>query len=201
MTIIGITGGTGAGKTTALDVLKDRGALTLDCDAIYHELLDTNADMKDAINARFPGVIENGVLDRKALGKLVFSDEKALSDLNAIAHAFVCDETVRRIDEFESRGGTLAAIDAIALFESGLSELCDKTVAVTAPAGERARRIMAREGIGMEYAMLRINAQKSDDYYKASCDYVLINDCESYEEFHKKCGVFFDAILGGLKNV
>ena len=78
--IIGITGGTGCGKTTALEVISQLGGLVLDCDAIYHDLLKTNRDLLGQIAARFPGTVEDGVLLRKKLGQLVFSDPQALSD-------------------------------------------------------------------------------------------------------------------------
>lgn len=84
MHIVGITGGTGCGKTTALMELERQGALVIDCDAVYHELLASNAAMLAEINARFPGTIENGVLQRKKLGAVVFADAAALDDLNAI---------------------------------------------------------------------------------------------------------------------
>ena len=191
MTVIGITGGTGSGKTTALRVIHELGGLILDCDEIYHSLLLNSDEMKTELNERFPGVITGGVLDRKALGRQVFSDDKALEDLNAITHRYVKDEVKLLLKQHASDGGMLAAIDAIALFESGLSELCDFTVAINAPTEARARRIMARENIDYDYAMLRINAQKSNEYFSEKCTYTLFNDFESKSEFDKLCREFF----------
>ena len=131
--IIGITGGTGCGKTTLLNCIRDRGGLVLDCDMIYHELLQTDRQMLAAIDARFPGVIEDGRLNRKKLGSIVFADEAALLDLNTITHSAVKREVLRRLEEKPK----LAAIDAIGLFEGKLAELCDVTVAVTAPVPDR----------------------------------------------------------------
>ncbi|MDY3224630.1 MAG: dephospho-CoA kinase, partial [Candidatus Faecousia sp.] len=131
--ILGITGGTGCGKTTLLNCIAQQGGLILDCDAIYHELLRTDPALLGAIEARFPGTVEDGVLQRKKLGNLVFSDDKALSDLNAVTHGAVRAEVLRRLEEKPA----LAAIDAIALFEGGLAQLCDVTVAVTAPEESR----------------------------------------------------------------
>ena len=184
--IIGLTGGTGCGKTTALEVLEEMGALTLDCDAVYHELLKADKDLLDAIEERFPGSVKDGVPDRKALGSAVFGDTKALSDLNAITHPRVIREVERRLTEYARCGGTLAAIDAIALVESGLSKLCDLTVAVTAPEEERIRRLVRREGISREYALQRIRAQQPDSYYVNHCDRILHNQ-GTYEEFKKIC--------------
>jgi len=184
--ILGITGGTGCGKTTLLNVLRELGGLVLDCDAIYHELLQTDRDLLAAIEARFPGTVENGVLQRKKLGNVVFSDEKALLDLNRITHGAVKAEVLRRLAEKPS----LAAIDAIGLFEGGLAELCDLTVAVTAPREARIRRLMARDGISAEYAEKRIDAQKDPSWYRENCDYLLENS-GTEQEFISKCLVFF----------
>ena len=152
--IIGITGGTGCGKTTLLKVIQEAGVLILDCDAIYHELLRTDAALLSAIEARFPGTVENGQLQRKKLGAVVFADRNALLDLNAITHSAVKQE----VQKILAKMPDLAAIDAIALFEGGLAELCDVTVAVTAPADIRVQRLILRDGITEEYARSRIGA-------------------------------------------
>ncbi len=187
--IIGITGGSGCGKTTLLNLIREKGGLVLDCDAIYHGLLRTDQDMLAAIGARFPGVLENGSLNRKALGAIVFADEKALLDLNTITHAAVKREVLRRL---ESKP-TLAAIDAIGLFEGRLAELCDVTVAVTAPIEERVRRLVRRDGISEKYARSRIEAQHTDHWFRANCDHVLENNGE-LDAFATKCLAFLDTM-------
>ena len=189
--IIGITGGTGCGKTTLLNYIREAGGLVLDCDAIYHELLQTDREMLAAIDARFPGTVENGVLNRKKLGSLVFSDENALLDLNRITHSAVKKEVLRRL----AQQPKLAAIDAIGLFEGGLAELCDVTVVVTAPMDQRVQRLIARDGISEDYARNRIAAQKTEEWFRTRCDAVLENsgDLESYSmkclDFLKDLGI------------
>ena len=183
--IIGITGGTGCGKTTLLNLIRQRGGLVLDCDAVYHDLLRTDEQMLSALEARFPGTVENGTLNRKKLGAIVFADEQALLDLNAITHAAVKQEVLRRLETAPA----LAAIDAIALFEGGLAELCHVTVAVTAPVEDRVRRLIARDGISEEYARARIAAQKDEAWFRENCDYCLEND-GGIDAFATKCLAF-----------
>ena len=184
--IFGITGGTGCGKTTALNAIEALGGVVLDCDAIYHQLLKTDPTLLAAIEARFPGVVEDGQLRRKKLGAIVFADPQALADLNAITHAAVKAEVERRLEAAPA----LAAIDAIELFDSGLADLCHVTVAITAPLEDRVRRLMARDAITEEYARARIAAQKSEDWFRAHCDVCLENNGDK-DAFATKCVDFF----------
>ena len=183
--IIGITGGTGCGKTTLLNVIAEAGGLILDCDAIYHELLRTDASLLSAIEKRFPGTVENGQLQRKKLGAIVFADKDALTDLNVITHGAVKKEVQRQLAQLPK----LAAIDAIALFEGGLAELCDITVAVTAPADIRVQRLVLRDGISEEYARSRIAAQHDEGWFREHCDCILENN-GTQVQFYEKCLAF-----------
>ena len=188
--IIGITGGSGCGKTTLLNLIAQKGGVVLDCDAIYHELLKTDREMLAAIDARFPGVMENGILNRKKLGAIVFADEQALLDLNAITHAAVKKEVLYRLEAAPK----LAAIDAIGLFEGNLAELCDVTVAITAPVEDRVKRLMQRDDISEDYARSRIKAQHGENWFRQRCDHVLSNDTD-LDAFATKCLAFL-AYLG-----
>ena len=187
--IIGITGGSGSGKTTLLNCIREVGGTVIDCDAVYHRLLQHDDALLSAIEARFPGTVENGTLNRKKLGAIVFSDAQALLDLNAITHAAVKQEVLRTIPSIPS----LVAIDAIGLFEGELAELCDVTVAVTAPTEDRIARLTQRDGITKEYARKRIDAQHSDEWFRERCDHVLRND-GTLEGFTAKCIAFLRQI-------
>ena len=191
--IIGITGGTGCGKTTLLNLIADQGGLILDCDAIYHALLLSDRQMLQDIEERFPGVVEEGILNRKRLGGIVFADEKALLDLNRITHAAVKQEVLRQLETAPQ----LAAIDAIGLFEGELSDLCDVTVAVTAPEEARVERLMQRDGISEDYARSRIRAQHDEGWFRQRCDHVLENSGD-LESFRRKCLAFLQS-LGIMK--
>jgi len=198
MFIIGITGGTGSGKTTVLGVLKEFGARVIDCDALYHDMLETNRAMLGEIEARFPGVIQNGVLDRKALGRIVFADEKALADLNAITHRYVVEEVDRLLAQWREENVSVAAIDAIALIESGLGERCDVLIGVTAPEEVRVRRIMERDGVSEEYARMRVAAQKPASFFIENCDCVLESNAPTSDEFRQRCRAFFTEMLSKM---
>ena len=183
--IIGITGGTGCGKTTLLTEIERLGGLVLDCDAIYHDLLTRDRKLLTAIEARFPGVVEEGRLNRKKLGTIVFSDEQALLDLNTITHGAVKQEVLCKLSSHPN----LAAIDAIALFEGGLAELCDVTVAITAPTEDRVKRLMTRDNIPESYARSRIAAQHDEKWFRQRCDEILEN-YDNLDSFRSKCLAF-----------
>lgn len=183
--IIGITGGTGCGKTTLLNLIAELGGVVIDCDAVYHRLLETDSALLAQIEAHFPGTVENGSLQRKKLGQIVFNDPQALLDLNNITHSAVKAEVIRML----SPAPKLAAIDAIGLFEGGLAELCQLTVAVTAPEESRIARLMQRDNISEEYARARIAAQRPQAEFQALCSYTLHND-STPEAFREKCLAF-----------
>ena len=192
--VIGITGGTGAGKTSLLRALERKGACVLDCDAVYHELLASNAAMLAEINARFPGTIENGALQRKRLGAVVFADAAALDDLNAITHRYVRAEVRARLRAWARQGGTVAAIDAIALIESGLGDICSVTLGVTAPREQRIERLIAREGVTRDYAEARIDAQKPNEWFVQNCSHVLDNG-GTLADFQRRCHQLIQEVL------
>ena len=127
MRVIGITGPTGAGKTTVLQALESLGGVLIDADAVYHDLTRSSQAMQAELIARFGPVYDGSELDRKKLGAVVFQDEKALADLNRITHKYIARETQRRIEAAKAAGATAVGIDAIGLLESQLVDFCDCT--------------------------------------------------------------------------
>ena len=175
--VIGITSPTGAGKTTALNALDELGALILDADAVYHELLHSDAALRKSLTDAFGDRIldpETGLVDRKRLADAVYPD--GLEQLNQLTHPAVIRELDRRIELAKEQGRPAAAIDAINLIQSGVSKRCDWTVSVLAPAEVRIRRIMARDQVDEDYARRRVEAQPKDEFYIENSDFVLEND-------------------------
>ena len=191
--IVGITGPTGAGKTSALRALEQLGGCVLDCDAIYHDMLRSDDGLRRALTDAFGSVFTaDGQLDRQKLGTLVFGDPQQLERLNTIIFAHLPRELERRM---AASPAPIIGIDAINLVESGLSKLCDRTLAVLAPVEDRIRRIMARDGISDEYARLRVAAQKDDAFYRTHCTDILENTSPAPEAFQKTALLFFQRLL------
>ena len=192
--IVGVTGGTGTGKTTALEVLGEMGALVIDADAVYHELCRSSAAMLAEIDERFPGAVEDGVLQRKKLGAVVFSDPAALEDLRRITDRYVEREIDRRLSDHAAAGGRYAAVDAINILDTKLMDYGLTTVGITAPEEVRVARLTAREGISEEYALARIRAQHPAEWFEENCDCTIRND-GTMEEYRRRCEELFHTIL------
>ncbi len=189
--MFGLTGGTGAGKTSALRALERLGGYILDCDALYHEMLRTNAPMRQAITDAFGHVfLPDGTLDRQKLGAVVFHHADAMAQLNAIVYTHLVPEAARR-----AQGHDIVGFDAINLIESGLGRLCCRTVAITAPDEVRLQRIMARDHIPEDYARARIAAQKDAAFYHHHCTDVLENTASSPAEFEAQALQFFTRLI------
>jgi len=177
MKVIGLTGGSGSGKTTVLNLLRDHGAAAIDCDRLYDSLLQTSEALRADLKKTFGQVfLPDGSLDRKTLSETVFSDPKQLLKLNAIVYYHVGIAVREELAAAKKSGKKLAVIDAVNLIESGLGELCDTTVAVLAPLDTRIARIMARDGIDQAQAEKRIAAQQTDETFTARAKQTLIND-------------------------
>ena len=196
--VIGITGGTGAGKTSLLRALEKEGACVLDCDAVYHGMLETDEELRGALRSEFGDVIfrADGSVDVHAIGLIVFQDREKLTALDALVKEYVPREVARRMAAADAE---LIGLDAIKLMECGLGAICDATVAVTAPEEVRVKRIMARDGITEDYARSRVAAQQSAEYFRARCDYEFVNDLPTAEEAAAAAADFIHTIIKNLK--
>lgn len=170
--IIGVTGRTGSGKSVFSRLFAEKGATVLDADAIYRELTRSDAEMRSAIEARFPGTVTEEGLDRRALADKVFSDQAALSELNRITHHFVRAHIIGQIADAKTR---LIVLDVPILFGSGLDRLCDLTLAICTDPETSIRRILSRDGLTRPQAEARLLAQPDDAFYAAHADVLLDN--------------------------
>ena len=184
--VIGVTGRSGSGKSLLSQRLEQMGAQVLDADKIYAELLKLDCPMTGMLNHRFPGVWKDGLLDRKKLADIVFSDAQALKDLNFITHSQVKAQMHGTIEHSDSK---LIVLDVPLLFESGIDQLCDVTLAVLADREGSLLRIMKRDGIDRDRAEARLNSQPDDDFYRARADLLLRNG-GSLAEFEEKIDAF-----------
>ena len=196
--VIGITGGTGAGKTSLLRALEKEGACVLDCDAVYHGMLETDEELRGALRSEFGDVIfrADGSVDVHAIGLIVFQDREKLTALDALVKEYVPREVARRMAAADAE---LIGLDAIKLMECGLGAICDATVAVTAPEEVRVKRIMVRDGITEDYARSRVAAQQSAEYFRARCDHEFVNDLPTAVEAAAAAADFIHTIIKNLK--
>lgn len=179
MKILGLTGGSGTGKSAACTAFARLGCGVIDADATYRTLCDTCEPMLKEIQNVFGDVFStDGKLGRKKLGAIVFADAQKLQQLNAITHPYIRQAARDAFAAYSKRGCLLCIYDAPVLFEGQMETLCDKTCAVLAARNTRIARIMARDAITEEYAALRIDAQKDDAFYRERCDYVVQNDAD-----------------------
>ena len=129
--------------------------------------------MLSAIDSLFPGTVKNGVLDRKKLGQIVFADDAARADLNALTHGAVRQAMQQQTRAYD---GTLVVLDVPLLFESGIDRDCTLTIGVTAPKDLCLQRICTRDGIDTDAAQARLSAQPNEAFYAAHCDTLVRND-------------------------
>ena len=180
MKVIGLCGGSGSGKGTVSRFFSKYGVVSIDTDAVYHDITSCSSPCVEELSMRFGADIltHTGGLDRRALAEIVFADEsrELLKELNEITHKHILKETVRLIELGRSAGAPAVIIDAPLLFESGFSELCDVIVAVVADSSVRLARIIARDGITADMADKRISSQTPDEKLVELSDYVIRNE-------------------------
>jgi dephospho-CoA kinase len=150
MVIVGLTGSIGMGKSTAAKMLRQMGVPVYDADAAVHELQRPGGIALPPIEAAFPGVVKNGVLDRQALGARVFGNKEALRKLEAIVHPLVARKQRAFLKRASQHGKPLVVLDIPLLFEGRGERRVDATLVVTAPAFLQRRRVLARPGMTAE---------------------------------------------------
>ena len=177
MIIIGITGGSGCGKTTVSDIVRSKGIEVIDTDKVARKIVEPGKPALDEIRRSFGEeyINENGGLDRKKTAGLVFSDPNKLKELNRITHKYITQYVNEYIDNYR---GNIIGIDGAVLIESGIGKMCDFIISVLADQSQRLKRIMLRDNITEEDARKRINSQKNNEFYIENSDYIVYNNSD-----------------------
>lgn len=177
MRVIGLTGKTGAGKSTVAAFLKEKGCFIIDGDKIARDILLPGEPAIKELALIFGEdiVLHDGNIDRKKLASRAFADRESTDRLNAVTHPRITERFVADINKAEREGFSVAVIDAAALLESDCKNLCSFFVVITAPEDVRLERILGRDGITKEQALTRIKAQKDDEYYFSQADHIVKN--------------------------
>lgn len=189
--IIGITGSSGAGKSTISEILEmEYQAKIINADEIARRLSYENDDYLTEIVASFGTeiLLDTGELDRRKLADIIYKSEEKRKDLNAITFKYIIAEIKRAIRETQEK---LIIIDAPLLFEANLQSLCDVTIAVITRNPEiQITRIMERDAITKEQAMNRLKAQHSNEFYISKCSYSIVNE-GNIQEVEKQIETIF----------
>ncbi len=190
--IIGLTGPTGSGKSSACKLCKSYGLTHIDCDLLARKAVEKGSDGLKALVNAFGNEILNtdGTLNRKLLAKIAFSDTAKTELLNATIFPFI-----RELVLEETKEGNIL-LDAPTLFESKIDNICFKTIAVLSDKETRLKRITKRDNLTKEEALTRINAGKTDNFYQKYADYVIYNN-KTEQEFLKEFGLILESILKG----
>ena len=175
MLLFGLTGGIATGKSTVTQMLRELGLPVIDADALAREVVEPGRSALAEIAARFPGVVEDGVLNRAKLGALVFKDADARAALNAITHPRIRALALEKTLALAETGATHAIYDAALLLENKLHEGMNGVILVTCPLETQVARVMARDGLSEEAARARIASQMSTDEKRQYATWVIDN--------------------------
>ncbi len=184
--ILGLTGQTGSGKTTLHSVAQGYDFYVIDCDKVAHKVLNENEQLKEKLCSVFStDILSDGSISRPKLAKAAFKDEKSTNALNETVLPFVKREIKEITNNVKNE---YILLDAPTLYESGVNRECSFVVALLADEEIRKKRIIERDNLSEEAALLRLSAAKSDEFYINRADKVIYNngDLEEYKAEFKK---------------
>ena len=175
--IVGLTGQTGAGKSTVSAIFVESGFALIDADKIARLVVEPGKPCLAELFDFFGSTIrrEDGSLDRPALAKIVFNSKQRLESLGSIMYPYITEEIFQRINAFQAAGRELILLDAPTLFESRASDFCDLILPVVAPPEVRCKRIMQRDHISEQAAHERMDAQLPESFFEEHSDYIIHN--------------------------
>lgn len=185
MKIIGLTGGSGAGKTEVCKIFLSNGIESIDTDKTAREVVMKGEPCLGELVEYFSGKIldKNGNLDRKSLAEIAFSSKEKLESLNSITHKYIKEKIARWLTDRKKAGRSAVIIDAPLLFESGIDKSCDYIVSVVANKELRIKRILERDKISREAAEKRLENQKSDEFFIENSDFIIYNNEQAADLF------------------
>lgn len=173
MIVLGLTGSIGMGKSTAAAELQALGVAVCSSDAIVHQLLGAGGGAVEAVRALFPEAADGQAINRRALGEIVFADEKKLKTLEKIIHPLVVAEENKFIKQQRDLGAKLAALEIPLLFETGAEARCEAVMVVTAPRALQKRRVLKRPGMTEEKFRRILAAQMPDREKRRRADFIV----------------------------
>lgn len=196
MLTVGLTGNVASGKTTVADRWRELGVTVVDADRLGHEVLEEDAEAREALVAEFgSGILgPGGGIDRGALGDAAFASPARVARLNAIVHPPLLERLDQELERARGEGVELTVIDAALVFEFGLGEVVDVLVLVAAPASAREERLRRSRGMDAERFRRVMETQIPDDEKVEACDYVIVND-GSIDQLRERA----DAVLAAIR--
>lgn len=176
--VIGLTGQTGAGKSTVSKIFAENEFAVINADLISRKVVEKGEKCLDELIDVFSPCILNddGTLNRKMLGSIVFSDKTKLEMLNSIIYPYITSEILNEIRNYSESGYKLILLDAPTLFESHADDFCEIIISVIADEEIREKRIIERDGLTQKQAQDRMNSQHDADFFAANSDFVIENN-------------------------
>ncbi len=176
--IIGLTGQSGAGKSTVAAYFEKEGFRIIDCDALVHRLYGEAHYVRKIAEVFGEDYVKEGAVDRKKLGALVFSDKKELAKLNETVHPLILEAILGEMNRARL-DGVDAILDAPLLFEYELESMCDTTLGVVCDMEVAEKRLSLRDGRSLSEIRGRLSAQHDASYFRTHCEYILENNGDS----------------------
>ena len=197
MLVVGLTGSSGAGKGYVADIFRKKGIPCLDTDRVCHRIYEKGNACRNELADHFGEKIldADGNVNRRVLGRIVYRDSRKYEELNEIAHRHVKSETLAWLKKQEEQGATVAVIDAPMLFESRFNEMCGVTVAVLCDTQTRIDRLAMRDGIDEESVRDRLSRQKTDEFFRANCTFVLDNSHSNRDKIKEQAAELADRLI------
>ncbi len=176
--VVGLTGQSGAGKTTVCQVFKDNGFEVINADLIARQLMVKGSPCLNEVIEWFGReyLTEDGELNRKKLGMAVFSNEEQLKQLNGICYPYITYEILQQINKMADNGKKYVLLDAPTLFESRADDFCKLIISVTATEKNRIGRLVERDNLSLEQVKKRISSQHTEHFFVNHSDYIIKNN-------------------------